>query len=204
MQNKLQELTEKLYNEGLSKGRQEADEIVSKAEKEAAAIISKAREESLTILENAAKEANDLKDRIMNEMKMASRQSMTVLKKEIENLLVAKALDIPVKNSSEDTELIKSAIKSIVESFNPEGSISKELDIILPEKLRNEMEGFLGRSISKELKEGITLTFDKKLTNGFKIGPKGENYYISFTDRDFTEFFSNYLRPKTREILFSE
>ncbi len=204
MQNKLQELTEKLYNEGLSKGRLEAEEIVSKAENEAAGLISKAREESLVILENAAKEAGELRDRIMNEMKMASRQSMTVLKKEIENLLVVKALDIPVKNSSEDTELIKSAIKSIVESFNPEASTSKELDIILPEKLKKEIDNFLSRSISKELSEGITLTFDKKLSNGFKIGPKGENYFISFTDKDFIEFFSNYLRPKTREILFSE
>lgn len=33
MQNKLQELTDKLYNEGLSKGKQEAEEMVAKAKK---------------------------------------------------------------------------------------------------------------------------------------------------------------------------
>ena len=31
MQNKLQELTDKLYNEGLAKGKQEGEEILAKA-----------------------------------------------------------------------------------------------------------------------------------------------------------------------------
>ena len=35
MQNKLQELTDKLYNEGLSKGKQEGEEILAKAKVQA-------------------------------------------------------------------------------------------------------------------------------------------------------------------------
>ncbi|MCK9305213.1 MAG: hypothetical protein PHP30_02165 [Bacteroidales bacterium] len=204
MQNKLQELTDKLYNEGLSKGKREAEEIVARAEKEASGIISKAREESRAILDNAAKEVEEVRERVMNEVKMASRQSMTALKKEIENILVLKALSTPVKESLEDPGLIKSAVKCIIESFNPENGVAKDLNIVLPEKLKNSLDNFIVSEIGKELRSGITLSFDKKLSNGFKIGPKGENYYISFTDKDFQEFLSGYLRPKTREIIFSE
>ena len=39
MQDKLQELMDKLYNEGLSKGRKDADELVAKAALEAEEII---------------------------------------------------------------------------------------------------------------------------------------------------------------------
>ena len=39
MQNKLQELTDKLYNEGLSKGKQEAELLRANAKKEAEKII---------------------------------------------------------------------------------------------------------------------------------------------------------------------
>lgn len=204
MQNKLQELTDKLYNEGLSKGKKEAGEIVAKAEKEASGIISKAREESRVILDNAVKEAEETRERIMNEVKMASRQSMTALKKEIESILVVKVISTPVKESLEDPELIKSAVKSVIESFTPENGVAKDLSIVLPERLKNSLDNFIGNEISKGLKSGITVSFDKKLSNGFKIGPKGENYYISFTDKDFQEFLSEYLRPKTREIIFSE
>ena len=40
MENKLEQLTQKLYNEGLAKGRMEADDLVAKAQGEAAKIIA--------------------------------------------------------------------------------------------------------------------------------------------------------------------
>ena len=46
MQNKLQELTDKLYSEGLSKGKQEGEQIVAKANAQAEEIVSKAKEEA--------------------------------------------------------------------------------------------------------------------------------------------------------------
>ena len=42
MQNKLQELTDKLYNEGLSKGKQEGEDILAKAKVQADEIVTKA------------------------------------------------------------------------------------------------------------------------------------------------------------------
>ena len=45
MDNKLQELTDKLYNEGLSKGKQEAEALKAAAAKESEQIISEARKE---------------------------------------------------------------------------------------------------------------------------------------------------------------
>lgn len=46
MQNKLQELTDKLYNEGLSKGREEGEALLAKAKSQAADIVAEARKES--------------------------------------------------------------------------------------------------------------------------------------------------------------
>ena len=53
MDNKLQELTDKLYNEGLSKGKQEAEALKAAAAKESEQIISEARKEADRILEAA-------------------------------------------------------------------------------------------------------------------------------------------------------
>ena len=46
MQNKLQEMTDKLYNEGLSKGKQEGEEILARSRKEAEEIIAQAQKQA--------------------------------------------------------------------------------------------------------------------------------------------------------------
>ena len=61
MQNKLQELTEKIYQEGVEKGNAEAQQIIEKAKSDAAEIIAKSKKEAESILEEARKKAADIK-----------------------------------------------------------------------------------------------------------------------------------------------
>ena len=42
----------------------------------------------------------------------------------------------------------------------------------------------------------------KKVSGGFKIGPKEGGYFVSFTDETFNELIAEYLRPATKKILF--
>ena len=49
MENKLQELTDKLYNEGLSKGKTEGEAFLAKAREEAASIVAAAEKEAADI-----------------------------------------------------------------------------------------------------------------------------------------------------------
>jgi len=204
MQNKLQELTEKLYSEGLSKGREEAERIKADAQKEAEQIILKAREESEQIISTAQKEAEDIKERILNEVKMSSRQSYTTLRHEIESLISSNALKSPVSEAMNDNALIKDVIKTIIAAFSPQSDKAAELSIILPEKSRGELDQFITNNITKQFNQGLEIKFDKKVSSGFKIGPKGEGYHISFTDKDFEELIGSYLRPRIREILFEK
>lgn len=74
MQNKLQELTDKLYKEGLSKGKQEGEEILAKAKDQAEEIIGKAKAEAEAIIAAAQKEAEDLRTKVTGDLKMAAGQ----------------------------------------------------------------------------------------------------------------------------------
>ena len=51
MENKLQQLTQKLYDEGLEKGRAEADKLVADAKAEARKIVAEARAAGVTVSE---------------------------------------------------------------------------------------------------------------------------------------------------------
>ena len=100
MQNKLQELTDKLYNEGLSKGKQEAEQLKANAKNEAAQIIAQAKEQAQEILAKAQAEAAELKSKSENDVKMAAQQTFTTVKKQIENAIIAKSVAEPVKSAT--------------------------------------------------------------------------------------------------------
>ncbi|MHC1778836.1 MAG: hypothetical protein AB9922_01190 [Bacteroidales bacterium] len=204
MQNKLQELTEKLYSEGLSKGKADAEELIANAKKEAEEIITKAKEEYSRILESAKRDSNDFRIKIENEIRMVSRQTLAAVKQNIEEVVITKAIENPVKESVSSKEFLGTLIKSAISSFNPANNDAVTLEILLPESQKNELDNFIQKDILSQLNSGIELHYDKKIQSGFKIGPKGEGYHISFTDKDFQGLLSQYLKPKTREFLFSE
>lgn len=201
MQNKLQELTDKLYNEGLSKGKQEAEQMKANAKNEAAQIIAKAKEESEAIIKKAQDDAAELKAKTENDIKMASSQAFTAVKQQIESVIVSKSLK-SVKEAAQDTEFIKTILASIVSAFNPASSEPVALEVILPADKKAELEKFAEEKLAQACKAGIDIQFSRSVAGGFKIGPKGEGYMISFTDKDFENIISEYLRPKTRELLF--
>lgn len=204
MQNKLQELTDKLYNEGLSKGKQEAEQMRANAKTEAAAIISEAKEKAKEIMNAAQQEAAELKSKTENDIKMASAQTFSAIKQQIEKVIITKAISLPVSQQINDKDFIQSVITTIVTAFNPASAEPVALNIILPENQKEEMDNFIGNKISQICKGGMNVKFSKNITNGFQIGPQGEGYMISFTDQDFENIISEYLRPKTRSLLFGE
>ena len=199
MQNKLQELTDKLYNEGLSKGKKEGEEILAKAKVQADEIIAKAKAEAEAIVAAAQKDAADLKTKVEGDLKMAASQSIAATKKDIESLVVAKMTEGEVKNALSSADFVKEAILAVAKGFSAEAT---DLEIVLPESLKKDLDGSLAGEIAKVLNVGVEASFSKKVAGGFTIGPKDGGYFISFTDETFNALISEYLRPATKKILF--
>ena len=200
MQNKLQELTDKLYNEGLSKGKQEAEEILAKAKVQAEEIIAKAKAEAAAIVSSANKDAEDLKTKVQGDLKMAASQSLAATKKDIETLVVAQMTEGEVKKALTSAEFVKEVILAVAKGFNTEDAV--DLEVILPESLKKDLEGFVNKELASVLKGGVESSFSKKIAGGFTIGPKDGGYFISFTEETFSALISEYLRPATKKILF--
>lgn len=200
MQNKLQELTDKLYNEGLSKGKQEGEALLQEATAKADSILAEARKEADGIIAKARKEAEELKTRVNADLKMAASQSIAATKQDIEKIVVAKITDKEVKTALSSADFLKEIITAVARNFNAAEPV--DLEVVLPESLKKEMEPFVAKELSSILKSGITASFSKKIGGGFTIGPKDGSYFISFTDETFTDLISEYLRPAAKKILF--
>ena len=200
MQNKLQELTDKLYNEGLAKGKQEGEELLAKAKVQAEEIVAKAQAEAAQIVAAAQKQAEEIKTKTTSNVKMASSQSLAATKKDIETLIVAKMTNEAVKSALTSAEFVKEVIKAVAEKFNTDGPV--DLALVLPESLKKDLEPFVTAELAKILGAGVEASFSKKVSGGFQIGPKDGGYFISFTEATFTELISEYLRPTTKKLLF--
>ena len=101
-----------------------------------------------------------------------------------------------------ETEFLKEIVKAIVAAFNPSNTDSVALEVILPAAKKDELDKFAQESLAKICSAGVDVQFSKNIQGGFKIAPKGEGYMLSFTDKDFENIISEYLRPKTRTLLF--
>ena len=198
---KLQELTQKLYEEGLSKGKEEGAAIVAKAQEEAAQIVKKAQEEAQAILEKAKKDAADHKVKVEGDVKMAATQAMQATRASIENLIVAKSTE-PVKDALSSEAYLKEIITAVAQRFSAQEST--DIALVLPEKLQKNLEPFVKGELAKTIGKGVEASFSKKIAGGFKIGPKDGGYFISLTDESFQELIGAYVRPATKQILFGE
>lgn len=202
MSNKLQELTDKLYNEGLSKGKQDAEAMLSKAQAEAADIVAKAQAEAERIVAQANKEAEELRTKVMADVKMAATQSIAVTKQEIEKMVVTRSASEGVKANMNNVAFVKELIMSVVKAFNPQNASPVDLSLILPESLKAEVEPFVKNEIANQFKGEVKVDYSKKMNGGFKVSPKDGGYVLQFTDEEFQNLIANYLRPATKKILF--
>ncbi len=203
MQNtKLQELTEKLYQEGLAKGQKEGDERLAAAKKEAQRILEEANTEAQKIVEKAEKAAVEARKNAEAEIKMAFRQSFLTVRQQVEQMIVSKALSEPVKNAVADETFIQEIIRTIVSGFNLGAEESLSVSVVLPESMKDKLTKQSERAVLSALGEGVEVKFDKQIKAGFKIGPKDQGYFISFTDRDFEHLIREYLRPHLAALLF--
>lgn len=200
MNNKLQELTERLYNEGLSKGKQDAEQLLAKAQSDAEKIVAAAKAEAQQIVAKAQESADQLKSKAESDIKMASEQSLQATKKDIENLLVDATISEKVKSSLADSAFIKEIILTVAKKFTTEQSL--ELSLILPATLKDELEAWVSSELSKTLKSEVKAEFSKKIQGGFTIGPKDGSWFVNLTDESFKELIAEYLRPVTKKLLF--
>ena len=200
MSNKLQELTDKLYTEGLTKGKEEGARILEEARQQAEETVANAKAEAATIIAKAEKDAEDLKAKVDSDLKMASAQCLQATKKDIENVLVSSISTDAVKSALADPDYLKKIISAVAEKFS--ASEATDLALVLPEKLKAELEPWVKGELAKSLGKCVSASFSKKVTGGFTVGPKDGSYFVSLTDETFRELIAEYLRPVTRKLLF--
>ena len=97
---------------------------------------------------------------------------------------------------------MKNIIQTVIQNWNPQKPEELNLTILLPEKEKTEFSKFFETRAISALNQGLDIQFDTKTANGFKVGPKDGSYIISFSDKDFENYFKGYIKERTKKLLF--
>ena len=199
--NKLQELTQKLYNDGLEKGRSEAERLVAEAKEAAAKIIADAEAQAAAIAKAAQDRAEDVAKNAMTEITLAGRQALSKIKSELAEAVIMKSTGEAVKGAIMDVAFVKDMLLAVANNWNAQ-TVDVSLVALLSEDKRTELDAVMQKSAQELAKAGIEVGYSKDVKGGFKLGEKKGGYYISFTDESFDALLKEYLREKVSNMLF--
>jgi len=196
MQNKLQEITDKIYREGLEKGQSEANKIVSDAKAQSNQIISDAKREAEHIISSAKKETAEMKSNIESELKLFATQASEALKTEIVNLVTDKLATSNVKAATEDKDFMLKLIIGLVQNWAKNEALT--VGVANPEELKKQITA----NAKYLLDKGLKIESVNGLKTGFVLSPEDGSYKVKFGEDEFIEYFREFLRPQIQKLLF--
>jgi V/A-type H+-transporting ATPase subunit E len=204
MDDKIQQLTDRIYEEGFQKGEEKAREIIREAEARAARIVSDARSEAATILSGAQRQTQELQRNTETEVRLSAEQAIAAVKQQIMDLLETRIVGDTITTALSDPATIKEFLTILIQNWKAASGSVPSLEILLPAQKQEELARAFEKAVSDFLQRGTEIKFSSRFKAGFRIGPANGGFKISLTDEDFKEFFKEYLRPKTRSLLFDK
>ena len=198
MDKKIQELTEKIYQEGVEKGNSQATQIIADATAKAQTIESDAQKQAEKIIADAQKQASELKQNTISELKMYAGQSVEALKSEVTNLLTDKSAGSAVEDEKSDKEKMQNVISALVSEW------SKKEELVIEAEDSAELMKFFELKAKDLLSGGVKIEQVNGKKTEFSVSPADGSYKITFGENEFVNYFKEFLRPQLIELLFSK
>jgi V/A-type H+/Na+-transporting ATPase subunit E len=209
----VQELIEKLKNQGVTAGREQAGQIVKEARDQAARILSDAKAQAEAMLSDARKKIEIEHTSAQEAMKAAFRDTQLTLRSQFRAAFAAHLKKL-VSVELQDKDFVRQLVLVIAGMTKPEIA-DAPLEIQLPsnlfetdehgtrlspegkERLRHLVLGVSGQL----LREGVDLKPSEDFSGGIRVHVVGEDLEIDLTDEALSNLLLKYLLPRYRAIV---
>ncbi len=193
---KIQELTEKIYREGVEKGQAEGARLIEQAQSEAAQIVAAAKEQAAAIEAGAQKKAAELSANTKSELKLYTSQALNALKSEIANVMSNKIITDSVASLADDKNFLGQFAVALASKW-----VENEPVVISTEDAAS-LKAYFASQAAGLLSKGVTIEQVNGKNCFFTIAPEDGSYKVNFGKEEFEAYFKNFLRPQLIEMLF--
>jgi len=209
-------LLERLKNEGVVAGQEQAENLVTNAQKRAEWIIETAELEAQELLDRAKKQAEDIRVSGQDALKLAARDAFLRLR---DNLLGSFSDEVMrvVGKQMTDKAYTEQLILALAGTVREKSALdlSKEIVISLPEdvigveELRKNPEELKQGSLSHYtaaiaanlLRDGVNFQVTEDIDAGLSIRLVDDAMVIDFTDETVSSLLLEHLQPRFRALL---
>lgn len=196
MNTKIQELTDIIYNEGVAKGKAQADQILSEAQEQAQKIIADARMQADALLSAAKKESADNAENVQKELKLYATQAVEALKSEIATVVTDKIVQDAVKGFTADQKAFNEFMLRIAQEWG------KNQQIEIKAQDADALTKYFTANAKALLDKGVKITQVNGQAAQFTIQPADGSYKVNFGTEEFENWFKSMLRPQLAQTLF--
>ena len=196
MENKIQELTEKLLKDGVEKGNAEAEKIIAAANEKAAQIVADAKAQAEEIEAAAQKNTKGMEENMKSEVKMYAAQALNALKSEIANVVGDKVVKEATADIVGDKDFMNEFVLKLAEKWGA-GE-----DIVISTSDAKSLKALFAKKAKALLDKGVTIEEVNGQKALFTIQPADGSYKVNFGEAEFEEYFKSFLRPQLVEMIF--
>jgi V/A-type H+-transporting ATPase subunit E len=197
MEVQLQELIDRIRNEGVGAAKTEAERIVAQAQAQAVSLVAEADKKAARTVEEARAEAVRVQAAGEAALKQASRNLLLAFRKRMESMLAAIARTETVK--AMDDDLLKKLIPEVVKAWISSGS--GEPAVLLPPDSLKRLESKLLGLLKAELGKGAEVRPFPRLEAGFRIQDRAGSLSWDFSAEELAKLLSQFLNPRLASIL---
>lgn len=193
---KIQELTEKIYHEGVERGKAEEARIIAEAQERAAAIVAEAKQQAEAIVAESKKKASELDQNTRSELKMYAGQALNALKSEIVTVVNNNITAAAVADMASQQDFLGKLTLALAQNWG-----SDEPIVIATDKA-DEVKAYFAAKAKNLLDKGVKIEQVNGNDTLFTISPADGSYKVQFGEAEFIEYFKDFLRPQLVEMLF--
>lgn len=193
----VQELIDKIKQDGIENASKAAQSLRDEAEVQAQKIVEKAKAEATKLVEAAQAEVARIKTTSQAALEQAARNAILSLQAKIQEIftLVIQSDSATALNSSALNTLAPEILGKLLASGQEVG------ELLLSEGDFSKLEASLRSSLSKELSKGMEIKPVKDLDAGLRIVAKDGGAYWDFSAQSLANILATWLNPRLAETM---
>ncbi len=197
MEVQLQELLDKIKNEGVKAAEAESARIREEAEKRSRETLQRAEQQAAAIVAKAREEAARFEQTSEAAVKQAARNAILGVRQGVVGIFDA-MLARETREALSGPNLAE-VIVALVKAWP--GKEIPSLQALLPPGDLEKLEKGLKSRLQEEMKKGFELKPLPALEAGFRIALKDGSAYYNFTDQGIAQILAEYLNPRLAGLM---
>jgi len=194
---KLENLIEKIKQEGIEEAEKQREAVLTEAGKKAEKILAEAKAQAEDMRNKAERDSAQFRQTAEAALAQASRDLVLKVREQLtficDNLLRSQVRE------ALSPEIVKEMLVKIAEKWDLQQGLS--LEAVLSPEDRDRVKELVLSSLQEKAGQSLEFAVSPEIEKGFRINRKDENIYYDFSDESIVDSLKELVNPVLGEIL---